>query len=74
MPKVRQERDICIGCGACASLCPDYWEMSEDGKANLKGATVNSDNGNPELELDNVGCNQEAADACPVQCILILKE
>ena len=73
MPKVRQDRDICIGCGACASLCPDYWKISEDGKSSLKGATVNLD-GNPELELDDIGCNQEAADACPVQCILISKE
>ncbi len=74
MPKVTQEREICIGCGACASLCPKYWEMSEDGKSTLKGSTINPDNGNHDLELDNIGCNQEAADACPVQCILISKE
>lgn len=73
MFKIIQKQDMCIGCGVCASLCPSYWEMSEDGKSSLKGSTVNSNN-NPELELDDAGCNQEAADACPVQCIIILKK
>ncbi len=73
MNKVIQERDKCIGCGACASMCPKFWEMGEDGKANLKGAT-NADNEKYELELENVECNNEAADACPVQCIAVSQE
>lgn len=53
------EKD-CIGCGACAAVCPNNWEMADNDKA-VPIAT----------ELDEVGCNQEAADACPMDCIKI---
>ena len=72
MPKVIQERAKCIGCGSCAALCPKYWEMSEDGKSMLKDSKENAE-GSYELEVENAECNQEAADACPVQIIHILK-
>ncbi|MBW2992444.1 ferredoxin [Candidatus Woesearchaeota archaeon] len=60
--KIIQERDKCIGCGACANVC-DNWEMKEDGKSTPK-----------KTELDDIGCNRDAADACPVQCIKIEEE
>lgn len=63
--KVIHDRDVCIGCGACAAVCPDYWEMGDDGKSDLKGAKSNS------LELKEAGCNKEAAQGCPVNCIHI---
>ncbi len=65
--KIIQEHEKCIGCGSCVAICPKYWEISDDGKAKLIGAKEN------ELEVDKVECNQEAADACPVQCIKIKK-
>ena len=74
MTKIKHDRDVCIGCGACASLCHKYWEMSEDGKSTLKGAVLDSDAGSYNLEVEEVECNQKAADACPVQCIIINKE
>lgn len=70
MPKVIQEREKCIGCGSCAALCPKYWEMAEDGKSRLKNSTQTAD-GNYELEVEEIECNQEATDACPVQIIHI---
>ena len=73
MPKVIQEREKCIGCGACVSICSNFWELSEDGKSTLKGS-VNTEGEKYELEVPSVGCNQEAADSCPVQCIIILEE
>ena len=72
MPKVIQEREKCIGCGSCAALCPNCWEMAEDGKSRLKNSIQNAE-GNYELEVENIECNQEAADACPVQVIHIIK-
>lgn len=60
---IEHNRDICIGCGACAAACPDNWEMADDGKSKCK-----------KTELDEVGCNQEAADKCPVKCIEVVVE
>ncbi len=57
--KITQDHDACIGCGACVAICPDNWEM-KDGKAVPK-----------ETEPDDAGCNQQAADSCPVNCIKV---
>ena len=58
-------KEECIGCGACVSQCPDNWELveTEDGQKARPKHTAISDE---ELE-----CNQDAADACPVQVITI---
>ena len=59
--KIAQDRNVCIGCGACAAVCSENWVMKGD-KSHPK-----------KTELDEIGCNQEAADVCPVQCIKIKK-
>ena len=59
--KIIHRINECIGCGACASVCPDNWVMKGD-KSKPK-----------KTELADAGCNQEAADVCPVQCIEIKK-
>jgi len=66
--KIIQEHEKCIGCGSCVAICPKYWEISDDGKAKLIGSKLSSKK-NYELEVQKVGCNKEAAEACPVQCI-----
>jgi ferredoxin len=63
MAKIILEREKCIGCGTCESLCPKYWKLADDGKTEFLGPA----------ELDEIGCNQEAVDSCPVQCIHIEK-
>jgi len=69
MPKVIHEKDKCIGCGACAAVCPDFWEMGSDGKSHLKGSKKAGKNF--ELTLKDAACNQDAANTCPVQCIQV---
>ena len=69
--KIIHEREKCIGCGSCSAVCPKYWEMADDGKVKFLGAKTNPKSGNYELEIEEVGCNQDAADSCPVQCIHI---
>ena len=69
--KIVLERKKCIGCGSCVALCPVFWEMSEDGKSNLKDSATDQNTGNQELEIEAIQCSQEAADACPVQIIHI---
>ncbi|MFQ5647822.1 MAG: ferredoxin [Candidatus Aenigmatarchaeota archaeon] len=65
--EIIHKRDGCIGCGACAAACPEFWEMGSDGKSTLKGNKGN------KLKLDEPGCNKEAADACPVGVIEVKK-
>ena len=71
--KITLEREKCIGCGSCAVLCPKYFEMVEDGKSNLKNSKKNPKTNNFELEIKEIGCSQDAAEACPVQIIHIEK-
>lgn len=59
--KIIHDRAGCIGCGACTTVCPENWKMEGDKSKPLK------------TELDDIGCNQEAADVCPVQVIKIKK-
>lgn len=70
MHKIIHERKKCIGCGACASLCPDCWEMDDDGKSLLIGSKKNKE-GNDELEVEDLGCNGSIEESCPAQCIHI---
>lgn len=67
--KIILEREKCIGCGSCQSICPKYFKLVEDGKSSLVGGKRNGSN--DELEIKEAGCTKEAADSCPVQCIHI---
>ncbi len=67
--KITLDRPECIGCGTCEALCPDFWEMGEDGQTTLKGSKQEGDSF--ILEVDDLGCNMEAAESCPVNCIHI---
>ncbi|MBT3985732.1 ferredoxin [archaeon] len=60
MYKVKQDREKCIGCGGCVAVCGENWEMGSDNKSKPK-----------KTDLEEIGCNQKAADACPVGIIII---
>jgi len=57
--KVSVDEEKCIGCGACAAICPDVFEMGNEGKSVVK-----------EEETDKE-CAKDAAESCPVDAILI---
>jgi len=57
---VKVDQETCIGCGLCASLCPQVFEMGEEGKAR-----VIKPNGGKEK------CAKEAEESCPVSAIKI---
>lgn len=53
---INVDKDKCIGCGLCAGLCPDKFQMDLDGKA----VAISQ-------EADN--CATNAAENCPVNAI-----
>jgi len=59
MVKIIIDKEKCIGCGACSSICPSSFKMV-DGKAVAK-----------KPEVKKVTCEKEAADSCPVQAITL---
>ncbi|MBI2112847.1 ferredoxin [Candidatus Woesearchaeota archaeon] len=73
--RIVHKRKDCIGCGACAAICPDFWEMDDEGLSHLKGSEKKD--GNEEriiITEEDRAKNQEAADVCPVQIISLHKE
>jgi len=70
MSKIIHQRGKCLGCGACAVVCPKFFEMDKkDGLANLKNSKKVGDNF--ELEINKVGCIKEAIETCPTKIIKI---
>ncbi|MDI6798702.1 MAG: ferredoxin [Candidatus Aenigmarchaeota archaeon] len=61
IPVVDEEK--CIGCGLCTSLCPNVFEIGDDGKSHVK---------------DLKGCEKSdckaAAESCPVRAIKLVKK
>lgn len=55
---IKVDQNTCIGCGLCASMCPDVFAMNLDGKSEPI-AQINED------------CAKEAVAACPVTAISI---
>ena len=77
MSKIIQNIEGCIGCGSCAAVCPKFWDMDyEKGKAILKGGKINAQGNESELEIseseEDLKCNKEAAEVCPVAVIKII--
>ncbi len=57
--KIVVDEEVCIGCGACISACPECFEFNEDGKSKvIEGAVCDCDL--EEVALD-----------CPVQAITV---
>ena len=59
--KIEVNKETCIGCGACVSTCPDFFELQEDKSVAKK------------TETDDIGCAKEAASVCPVNAIKIIE-
>ncbi|PIZ51554.1 ferredoxin [Candidatus Woesearchaeota archaeon CG_4_10_14_0_2_um_filter_33_13] len=67
-------KEDCISCGACAAICPDFWEMDEEGMAHLKESHKVEDHWERQINSeDSRARNQEAAEACPVNIIKLQK-
>ena len=69
--KIDHNRPDCIGCGACAAVSPDFWEMKDDGKSSIKNAKKVGDKEEIEIGEKDLATNKEAAESCPVDIISI---
>lgn len=60
--KVKVDKDSCIGCGACAAICPEVFDLDDDGLSEVKTEEVKNNN------IDDV---KDAVDSCPTGAIKI---
>ena len=63
--KLKVMDDVCIGCGACQAICPDCFEVNDDGIAEVTVEEINE-----ELKEDAI----DAKEGCPVSAIVEDKE
>lgn len=54
--KIKINRELCIGCGLCASICEQVFEMDKEYKAVVKAQK-------------DIPCVKEAIENCPVSAI-----
>ena len=60
--KAMLEKEGCIGCGLCATICPEVFQMEDDGKAGIIDEEV------PDAAI---AAAKEAEENCPVSVISI---
>ena len=53
---VKVNRELCIGCGLCQSICPEVFEIDDNSKAKIISQT-------------KCPCIKEAIEACPIDAI-----
>ncbi|HHT11108.1 MAG TPA: ferredoxin [Atribacter sp.] len=53
------DEEACIGCELCVQVCPDVFEMNDDGKSIIKPGSD-----------ENLECVDEAIDSCPTSAII----
>lgn len=65
--KVSIDKTKCVVCGSCVAICPEVFEMRDDGVVDVKVEYQGVDITDPELQ-EKV---RQAADACPATAIVI---
>lgn len=58
--KAKVNDELCIGCGACCAVCPQIFEIGDEGFAVAKDEKINDD------DLEDA---KEAEDGCPTSAI-----
>jgi ferredoxin len=58
MAKIAIDSSLCTGCGLCASICPDVFEVGDDNIAKVIGSAADAD-------------INEAVSSCPVEAISV---
>ena len=66
--KVKVNRDACIGCGACAAICPDVFEIDDEGLSKVVNSDVKDENID-DVKDENIDDVKDAIDSCPTGAI-----
>lgn len=64
--KVSIDQNKCIACGTCVAICPEVFELKEDGTVDVKEEWKEK-----EIPEELEGKVKEAHDACPAIAIII---
>jgi ferredoxin len=69
--KVAIDREGCISCGNCESVCPEVFKLlvESDGKSSIAKKYRKEDLEKGEVGDDLKTCVENARDSCPVQVI-----
>lgn len=59
MAKITIDEVLCTGCGLCASICPEAFEVADDNLAKVKGSSCQGQD------------VSEVASQCPVEAIKV---
>ena len=57
--EIKIDQDLCIGCGGCEGVAPEYFKINSEGKSDLI----------KKYDSKDSKIVQEAIDACPVGAI-----
>jgi len=68
--RVEIDHNVCQGFGACVELCSKFNLSDEDGKSHVEGGKKVSSG--EAVELDELRCYKQAAEACPFNAIHII--
>ena len=55
---IKVDQNLCIGCGACVSICPKVFKINENNKSSV-------------INQDDIECGQKTVESCPVQAISV---
>lgn len=58
--RARVDRDACISCGLCESICPDVFELDDE---NISVVKVDP------IQAEAEACAKEAEEECPTNAI-----
>lgn len=58
--KLKVNKDLCIGCGACQAVCPEIFEIEDDGLATCKVDIIPEENKEDAID---------AKEGCPTNAI-----